>query len=42
MANLLFRDSRRRRRERKFRTGTQFEINDFTDEELRARYRFKR
>ena len=25
---------------RKFRTGTQGEIDDFTDEELRARYRF--
>ena len=42
MANLLFCDLRRRRRARKFRTGTQFEIDDFTDEELRARYRFKR
>ena len=31
MANLLF-----------FRTSTQFKINDFTDEELRAHYRFKR
>ena len=40
MANLLFCDLRRQRRERKFRTGTQ--INDFTDEELRARYRFRR
>ena len=42
MANLLFCDLRRRRRARKFRTGTQFKIDDFTDEELRARYRFKR
>ena len=42
MANLLFCDLRRRRRARKFRTGTQFEIDDFTDQELRARYRFKR
>ena len=32
----------RRWRERKFRTDTQFEINDFTDKELRARYRFRR
>ena len=31
MANLLF-----------FRTSTQFKINNFTDEELRAHYRFKR
>ena len=31
MVNLLF-----------FRTSTQFKINDFTDEELRAHYRFKR
>ena len=31
MANLLF-----------FRTSTQFKINDFTDKELRAHYRFKR
>ena len=44
MADLLFRDLRRRRRERRFRTGTQCEIDDFTDEELRARarYRFRR
>ena len=42
MENLFFCDLCRRRRERKFRTGSQFEINDFTDEELRARYRFKR
>ena len=42
MANLLFCDLWRRRRERKFRTNTQFEINDFTDKELRARYRFRR
>ena len=42
MANLLFCDLRCRQRARKFRTGTQFEIDDFTDEELRARYRFKR
>ena len=32
----------RRRRERRFRTGTQCEIDDFTGEELRARYRFRR
>ena len=37
MVHLLFCDLRRRRREKKFRTGTQFEINDFTDKELRAR-----
>jgi len=42
MADLLFCDLRRRRRQRKFRTGTQCEIDDFTDEELRARYRFRR
>ena len=41
MAKLLFCDLHRRRRERKFRTDTQFEINDFIDEELRALYRFK-
>ena len=42
MANLLFCGLRRRRRERRFRTGTQCEIDDFTDEELRARYCFRR
>ena len=42
MANLLFCDLWWRRRERKFRTATQFEINDFTDKELRAPYRFRR
>ena len=42
MADLLFCDLRRRRRERRFRAGTQCEIDDFTDEELRARYRFRR
>ena len=41
MADLLFYDLRRRR-ERRFRIGTQCEIDDFTDEELRARYRFRR
>ena len=41
MADLLFCDLRRRR-ERRFRIGTQCEIDDFTDEELRARYRFRR
>ena len=38
----LFCDLRRRRRERRFRAGTLSEIDDFTDEELRARYRFRR
>ena len=42
MADLLFCDLRRRRRERRFRAGNQCEIDDFTDEELRARYRFRR
>ena len=42
MADLLFCDLRRRRRERRFRAGTQCEIDDFTEEELRARYRFRR
>ena len=42
MADLLFCDLRRRRRERRFRTGTQCEIDGFTDEELHARYRFRR
>ena len=32
MADLLFFDLRRRRRERRFRTGIQCEIDDFTDE----------
>ena len=41
MADLLFCDLRRRR-ERRFRIGTQCEIDDFTDEELRVRYRFRR
>ena len=41
MADLLFCDLRRRR-ERRFRIGTKCEIDDFTDEELRARYRFRR
>ena len=41
MADLLFCDLRRRR-ERRFRIGTQCEIYDFTDEELRVRYRFRR
>ena len=43
MADLLFCDLRRRRpRERRFRAEIQREIDDFTDEELRARYRFRR
>ena len=42
MANLLFCDLHHRRRARKFRTSTQFEINDFTDKELHAHYCFKR
>ena len=42
MANLLFCNLWWWQRERKFRTDTQFEINDFTDKELRARYRFRR
>ena len=42
MANLLFCDLHHQRRVRKFRTSTQFEINNFTDEELRAHYCFKR
>ena len=41
MADLLFCDLRRRR-ERRFRIGTQCEIDDFTDEELRVCYRFRR
>ena len=41
MADLLFCDLRRRRRQRRFRTGTKCEI-DFTDIELRAHYRFRR
>ena len=40
MADLLFCDLQRRR-ERRFRIGTQCEIDDFTDEELRVRYRFR-
>ena len=40
MADLLFCDLRRRR-ERRFRIGTQCEIDDFTDKELRARYRVR-
>lgn len=42
MADLLFCDLRGRRRERRFRAGSQFEIDGFTDYELRARYRFGR
>jgi len=42
MADLLFCDLRRGRRERRFRTGTQCEIDDFTNEKLRASYRFRR
>ena len=42
MADLLFCDVRGRRRERRFRAGSQFEIGGFTDDELRARYRFGR
>ena len=42
MANLLFCDLRRRRRERRFRAGTRSKIDEFTDDELRARYRFRR
>ena len=42
MANLLFCDVGRRRRERRFRAGTQCKIDDLTDEELRVRYRFRR
>ena len=41
MVDLLFCDLRRRRRERKFRAGTQCEVDDFTDEELCARYHFR-
>ena len=41
MADLLFSHLCRRWRERRFRAGTQCEINDFTDEELRAHYRFR-
>lgn len=40
MADLLFNDLRRRRQERRFRTGTQCEIDNFTDKELCAHYRF--
>ena len=40
MAGLLFAFGRRR--PKKFRKGSQCEIDDFTDEELRARYRFGR
>lgn len=39
MADLLFCDLRRRQ-EKRFRIVTQCEIDDFTDEELRAHYRF--
>ena len=42
MTDLLFCDLRRRRRQRRFRTRTKCEIDDFTDEELRAHYRFRR
>ena len=42
MAGLLFCDVGRRRRERKFRAGTQSDIDDYSDEELRVRYRFRR
>ena len=42
MADLLFCDLHGKRRERRFRTGTQCEIDGFTDEELHARYRFRR
>ena len=42
MAGLLFRDVGRRRRERKFRAGTQSDIDYYSDEELRVRYRFRR
>ena len=42
MADLLFCDLRSRRRERRFRAGSQFEIDRFTDDELLARYRFGR
>ena len=42
MADLLFCDLRGRPRERRFRAGSQFEIDHFTDYELRARYRFGR
>ena len=38
----LIRNKDERRRERRFRIGTQCEIDDFTDEELRARYRLRR
>ena len=42
MVDLLFCDLRGRRRERRFRAGSQFEIDRFTDYELCARYRFGR
>ena len=42
MAGLLFCDVGPRRRERKFRAGTQSDIDDYSDEELRVRYRFRR
>ena len=42
MTDLLFCDLRGRRRERRFKAGSQFEIDRFTDYELRARYRFGR
>ena len=42
MAGLLFCDVGRRRRERKFRAGTQSDIDDYSDEEVRVRYRFRR
>lgn len=40
MADLLF-CNLRRRQERRFRIETQCEIDDFTDEELLAHYRFR-
>ncbi|XP_068719492.1 putative nuclease HARBI1 [Montipora capricornis] len=42
MAGLLFCDVGPRQRERKFRAGTQSDIDDYSDEELRVRYRFRR